>query len=269
MSHLDPYAPIEKVPLLTHDGMRSRGFTVRLEDDTASAGWKEVGIVSEDYLLVPNSQVRDMAREITDRTDLSWHESKTFFDGKRFVHALTTHADTLTVRVAPNDVLSLGLLFENSYDGSRRLAVSLYANRIVCSNGLIVPQFFSRLRFKHTTASLGWEEETERALAVISSAGVGLRQFADMAKRLSDTYFGTKEMEMVRRRGLSRLPVGLWGKVIDRYLLHEDQHAWGFLNAGTNVVWHNEKGTVQDFNHNELITSALIEFGKTGGYLLN
>jgi hypothetical protein len=269
MKTLDPYAEIEKRPLVTHDGMRSRGFTVRLESPDALSGWSEVGIVSEDYMLVPNRQVRDMARDITGRTGMDWRESKVFFDGKRFVYALTTYDEAATARVAPGAVLSLGMLFENSYDGSRRLAVSLFAHRLVCRNGLIIPEYFQRLRFKHTASSAGWEDETQRALSVIGSAPRRLKDFADAAKRLSETYFGTKEMEMVRRRGLARLPVSLWGKMIDRYLMHEDQSAWGFLNAGTNIVWHNERGTIQDFSHNELVTEAMLEFGRTGGYLLN
>ena len=169
----------------------------------------------------------------------------------------------------PGDVLSLGLLFENSYDGSRRLAVSLYANRLVCSNGLILPQYFSRLRFKHTSASAAWEEETQRALSMIVRAGDDLRRFADMAKQMSGVPFGNKEMEFVRRQGLSKLPTGLWGKVIDRYLLHEDKTAWGFLNAGTNVLWHCEKGSVMDFSHNALVTSSMVDFWETRGSLLN
>jgi hypothetical protein len=269
MTATDAYAAIEKRPLITQDGMRSRGFTVRLEDQSATSGWREVGIVSEDYLLVPNQDVRDMALEITDRTGVPWKESKTFFDGKRFVYALTTTSDGLSAEVVPGDVLSIGLMFENSYDGSRRLAVNLYANRLVCSNGLILPEYFARLRFKHTSASAGWEIETQRALSMIASAGDDLRRFADIARRMNDAAFGTQEMEAVRRQGLQKLPTGLWGKLVDRYLLHEDKSAWGFLNAGTNVLWHREKGSVQDFSHNALVTSSMVEFWQSRGIVLN
>lgn len=60
----DPYAPIEKVPLLTPDGMKSRGYAVQIEDDSASVGLSKVGEVSEDYLLVPNRDVRTMAYQV-------------------------------------------------------------------------------------------------------------------------------------------------------------------------------------------------------------
>jgi hypothetical protein len=269
MTATDAYAAIEKQPLVTQDGMRSRGFTVRLEDPAAADGWREVGIVSEDYLLVPNQDVRDMALEITDRSGVPWKESKTFFDGKRFVYALTTTSDGLSAEVVPGDVLSIGLMFENSYDGSRRLAVNLYANRLVCSNGLVLPEHFARLRFKHTSASAGWESETQRALSMIASAGDDLRRFANIARRLDDVDFSIPEMEAIRKRGLAKLPVSLWGRVIDRFLLHEEPSAWGFLNAGTNVFWHNEKGSIQDFKHNATMSAAVIDFLETRGSLMN
>jgi hypothetical protein len=268
-SVLDPFAAIEKRPLLTEDGMKSRGFTVRIEDESASIGWREVGVVSEDYLLVPNRDVRAMAHEITDKTGLEWDVSKTFFDGKRFVYALATTSDRLAAEVVPGDVLSLGLMFENSYDGSRRLAANLFANRLACSNGMLVPQFFARLRFKHGASSAGWESETRDALSMIVRAGGDLKRFADTARQLTSMPFETTEMERIRGGGLSRLPVSLWGKIIDRYLMHEERSTWGFLNAGTNVVWHNERGSVQDFNHNAAINAAVLEFYETRGDLMN
>jgi hypothetical protein len=266
---LDPYAPIEKVPLVTKDGMKSRGYTVRIEDPTAAVGWAEVGVVSEDYLLVPNRDVRTMADQITGQTGLSWKPSKQFFDGKRFVYALTTECDRATAEVVPGDLLSLGLMFENSYDGSRRLAVNLFANRLACSNGMIVPQFFARLRFKHTAASAGWEAETRRALSMIGRAGEDLQRFARVARQLEDIDFSIREMETIRQRGLAKLPVSLWGRVIDRFLMHEEPSAWGFLNAGTNVFWHNEKASIQDFKHNATMNAAVLDFLETRGSLMN
>ncbi|HMB90717.1 MAG TPA: hypothetical protein VKP65_07710, partial [Rhodothermales bacterium] len=88
MRTIDPYVEIEKAPLFTPDQMQSRGYAVRIEDDKKDSGWREVGLVSEDYLLVPNRQVRDMALEIAGRSGEAWHESKVFFDGKRFLYGL-------------------------------------------------------------------------------------------------------------------------------------------------------------------------------------
>ena len=257
---LDPYAAIEKVPLQTKDGMKSRGFTVRLEDASAGSGWREVGVVSEDYLLIPNRDVRDLASEISMRAGGVWSLSKEFFDGRRYAYALALR-DRGLEDVTVGDPVGLGLLFENSYDGSRRLSASLFVNRLVCSNGMITPKLFRRVRFKHDHSALGWEDETSRALEMLRAAPLGLRRFVRAAQTLRDLRMTTDELSTIRGSVLAKVPVTLWGKIVDQLLLKEDLTGWGLVNAATAVLWHSEKMTASDFAHNEAITTALLGYG--------
>src|SRR5690606_12128765 len=133
-------------------------------------------------------------------------------------------------------------------------------NRLACSNGMLAPQYFSRMRFKHDSTSLGWTDEIERALSVLEHADTSLVRFADAARVLDNMQLGSQELRHLRKEVLPRLPTTLWGKMLDQYLLNEELTGWGFLNAGTNICWHNEKGTISDFGHNEYLTSSLIEF---------
>ena len=215
---LDPYAEIEKAPLYTPDRMRSRGYSVRLEDDGADDGWREVGLVSEDYLLVPNADVRGMAHEVGARSGLRFEEARTFFDGKRYALALAARSEAVHVEVEVGDYVSLGMLFENSYDGSCRLTASLFAYRLACKNGMLAGDLFARVRFRHSRESRGWEDELARSLAMLAGAQSGLRRFADGSARLARHRLGTAELAAIRTRYLDRLPVTLWGKVVDRYL---------------------------------------------------
>ena len=262
-TELNPYAEIEKVPLFASDRMRSRGYSVRLEDAARPSGWSEVGVVSADYLLVPNREVRAIAEEIARRSGEAWHETRTFFDGKRYAYALTTRSETLHAEVREGDYVGLGMFFENSYDGSRKLAVSLYVNRVVCSNGLIAPKHFAQMRFKHDASGQGWEEEVRRALALVDTGRGSLASFARAAERMAKKPLGTEELAELRSEYLRRLPVTLWGKIMDRYLLEEEPTAWGLLNAGTNVTWHNENSSAQDFVHNEVVVSGLLDYADT------
>lgn len=272
---LDPYAPIEKAPLYTDDRMRSRGYSVRLEDEGADEGWREVGLVSEDYLLVPNTDVREMAYEVGARSGLRFEEARTFFDGRRYALALVARSESVEVEsvvgtgapstgaaVGPavGDYVSLGLLFENSYDGSCRLSASLFAYRLACSNGMLASDLFARVRFRHSRESRGWEDELARSLAMLAGARSGLRRFARSASRLAGHGLGTRELATLRIGYLDRLPVTLWGKVVDRYLEHEAPTAWGLLNAGTHELWHAERMTRSDFNHNAYLTQNLLRY---------
>ena len=256
---LSPYAPIEKVPLQTTDGMRSRAFTVRIADDQAETGFREVGTVSEDYLLVPNRDVRDMAEEIARRTGHEFVTARTLFDGRRFALALA-FPTALAVEVKVGDPVSVGVLFENSYDGSKRLSASLYVHRLACSNGMIVPQLFGRVRFKHTLASAGWEDEVARVLSVLATSRVGVEQFARGAARLASTQITYRHLRALRQGVLKDVPLTLWARALDRTLAHEENSLYGLLNGATATLWHDPKQTVRDVEHNEAITTGLLAY---------
>ena len=259
MNDLNPYADIEKVPLYAEDQMQSRGYSVRIEDPGADTGWREVGLVSDQYLLVPNERAHQMAWEIAERSPFRWEEEKVYFDGKRFLYALTTRSDA-SVEVEVGDTVGLGLLFENSYDGSRKLAARLFACRLACSNGMLTKEHFTGMRFKHDNTGRGWEEEIERALFMLSCAEEELTAFAASARRLTQHRLGSEELQVIRREALARLPLTLWGKTLDRYLEYEAHTGWGLLNAATNVLWHGDRSTLSDFGHNERTTAGLLRY---------
>ena len=257
---LDPYASIEKAPLYARDSMKSRGVSVRLADAEAPVGWREVGVVSPSYLLVPNTEVRDMAADIAEASGLGWVEDRLFFDGRRYFYGLVADPEIVYAEVTVGDVLGIGLLFENSYDGSRRLAASLYVHRLACANGMLAPTRLARVRFKHSRGSASWRSELGRALAMLGAAPRLLASFAASAARLARHELGTLELAAIRQGPLAGLPVSLWGKVVDRYLADEDPTGWGLLNAATACVWHAERQTVADFAHNETATAGLLRY---------
>lgn len=256
---VDPYAPIEKRSLFAADAMRSRAFTVRLEDAAQTSGWREVGVVSADYLLVPNREVVSMAADVVSASGLPFQEERVHFDGKRFAYALAAKAHPL-VDVAVGDHVGLGLLFENSYDGSKKLSASLFAYRLACANGMLVPSLFRRVTFKHSRSNEGWGEDVQRALAMLASAPAGLERFATAGRALSTMRVTASRLREVRERVVPRLPVTVWGRVVDRFLLHEDLDGWGLMNAATNVLWHDEKATAATLSWNEYVSTGLVEY---------
>ena len=259
---LDPYAPIEKAPLFARDAMQSRGVSVRLADPEAEVGWREVGVVRPSYLLVPNAEVRQMAEDVADASGIPWSEDRTFFDGKRYLYGLVADPETVYAEVVVGDVLGIGLLFENSYDGSRKLGASLYVHRLACANGMLAPTRLARVRFKHSRGSASWRGDVAQALAMLGAAPERLRQFARLCARLARHELGTPELAAIRGGVLRALPVTLWGRVVDRYLSDEDPTGWGLLNAATAEVWHADRPTVSDFGHNETATAGLLHYAE-------
>ena len=74
LKNTSPYAEINKEQLVYGDTMTSKAFGVKIEgipdwkdewkDNTNNSVWKEVGIVSSDYLLVPNKTMVQMAEDV-------------------------------------------------------------------------------------------------------------------------------------------------------------------------------------------------------------
>jgi hypothetical protein len=123
---MDPYLEIEVTPLYSRDGMASQGKSVRIVDEEKPGGWKEIGVVSANYLLVHNTRLKTVVDEIAGRSPVAdWKQRKAFFDGKRFVYALTS--DSILAEVTPGDLVRFGLIGYNSYDGSRAVSVGMYA----------------------------------------------------------------------------------------------------------------------------------------------
>ena len=281
----DPYAPIEKRSLWTTDSMRSAGYSVRRADPDSPTGWAECGVVSEDYLVIPNADVRDLAHEIAHRSGLAFDEDQVFFDGKRYALSLVAKqgagldgagpdGDGLDgagsgvagggrnpfVETRVGDYVGLGLRFENSYDGSRRFSASLFAYRLACSNGMLAPELFRRVTFKHTRSSRDWEADAQRALAMIGGAHTGLARFGEAARALASMRVSASRLREIRTAVLPKLPVTLWGTTMDRFLEHESLDGFGLLNAVTNVTWHAARPTAAAYAHNEYATSALVRY---------
>jgi hypothetical protein len=68
------------------------------------------------------------------------------------------------------------------------------------------------------------------------------------------------DLKTLRAEHLKDLSPSVWGRVLDRYLLHEQHHAFGLLDACTYVFWHNEKQTITDYRNNSYATDAMVRF---------
>lgn len=256
---VDPYLHVEMRPLYAADAMRSHGRTVRITDTSDPSGFREVGLVSPDYVLVPNADVRDLALEVAARSGLGFEVEQTFFDGKRYALSLVSR-DRGLVETRVGDYVGLGLRFENSYDGSTKLSASLFAYRLACKNGMLVPELFERVAFKHLRSISGWEDEVQRTLRMVGSSAAGLERFAHAARALASMRVGAGRLREIRQEVLPKLPVTLWGKTIDRFLAHEQLDGFGLLNAVTNVTWHDPNPSASTYRHNEYATQQLVRY---------
>ena len=255
-----PYNEIRKVPL-DYEGINSSAFAVQQNDVTSKGAmkWKECGVVGQNYLLIPNKDVKSMANTIADECNAEFAASKEFFDGKRYFYGLVS--ETHKVNIAKDDDVALGLGFWNSYDGSTALKMKMFLMRLVCTNGMMTNDHFNSYRFKHDHTSEGYEEEMLQVVDIINGCGDSVEKIARKFRAMSNLEMDLTELKDIRS-SIPSLPTTTWGKITDKYLesyvVDEKNTMWDFYNACTDVLWHEKKTTVASFQHNAYVTDKML-----------
>ena len=260
-SKIDPFIDIRKERLVDRlTGAPSRAFAVWVPDPDAPEGWRDMGTVGESYLLLTNREVRQLALDIAGKSGLAFREARIFWDGARFAHVV----DFVETKeeVAIDETVGLSLITRTSYDRSWKFEAALMGKRFFCDNGVLSGEFFARVSFKHTQNGGGggddWKEIVKQGLSVLTHAGENLERFAEGLRLLKWHPLTDEHLRAL----WSRLKLGdtLMGKIMRRYLGHEEPTLYGLLNAGTNVFWHNKKITSADFANNDHFATALLTY---------
>jgi len=265
-----PFSAIEKNESTTPRGSLT-GYGIEIRDPSFEAekpyqddGWRYVGEVGKNYLLVKNEEAVQVVHDIIERSPFGHQPQKVFFDGKRFVYN-TVFPNQYVEGPRENDV-TLGLQVRNSYNGSMRFQASLFAQRVICENGMTSTTHFSSHRFQHRQGNDGWKEDIERALFVLEGANDQLANFVGRLYDLNRMDITHEDLASLRRQdtGLGALPNSRFTEVYDRLVTDEaPQHPSGYdvLNAATNVLWHRDK-SVTDLDYNTSVVDQLTEYAR-------
>ena len=265
---MNPYQEIRKVPL-DFNGLVSSAYAVQRLDE--EKGWKEAGIVGQNYMLMPNEDVKDVAEEMTDKPHIDFELDKEFFNGKNFMLSYKAKDILETGAIVPDAQigdLNLGIQFWNSYDGSKSFGFSLMLYRLVCLNGMISKQHLQNHRFRHAPGSENCDKQLKKMVHIVNLSqdgdNKGLNTMIEGIAKLNDYMVTTKQLGQIRHNHLKEIPTSLWGDVIDRFTdptgeYYKEQSGWGLLNSATDILWHKEKPTLASYNHNAIITDGLIK----------
>ena len=273
-SGISPFVPILKTPTHSQNSGTLSGYAVEIEDPASPTGYRHVGNVSKNYLLLSNEEVRELAVEIAMQSGLPFRESRIFWDGSRFCHIV----DFLeTEEVEKGDEVGLSLITRSSYDKSWRYECALMGKRFVCDNGALSGEFFARVGFKHLTSAdvpgemvgdgsgyegpkeESWKEIVRQGMTVIDRAPEDLHRFVTGLRRLKAAEMTDERLREVWR-AIPSIGDGIKGQVVNRYVEHEEPTLYGLFNAGTHVFSHREKMTASDFSNNDAFSTALLNY---------
>ncbi|GAB5519479.1 MAG: hypothetical protein RhofKO_17300 [Rhodothermales bacterium] len=249
-------------------------YSVQIQD--ADGHWHLASskgrLLSPDYLLVNNHELKTMAEEVARATGFTWQPQREFFDGTRYLYSLTT--SDLVADVVPGDTISLGILAKQSYDGTQRAAVEMYAERLVCANGMRVKDGLFSFAFEHRRLegehTESWRAELARASYQLRHVGVRFEQFVQRLRMLRAVAVGHEEMHRFTGALPKSFPVTTYGEIVRRFYAHEEPTAFGLLNACTWVTWHRgAKATMEDYRRNEQLVAlmtGLVGQSERGSY---
>lgn len=259
---VDPFVEIRKERLVDKlSGAPSRSFGIWVPDPNKEGGWRDMGTVSENYLLLTNAEVRDVALEIASESGHPFRETRVFWDGARFAHIIDFTA--ITEEVEAGDAVGLSLITRTSYDRSWRYEAALMGKRFLCDNGALSGEFFARVSFKHVVSAepstTPWEEIVKQGLGIIGQAGGNLYLFVEALRKLRMAPMTDTHLRALWQ-ALPGLGNSIKGKIISRYVKNEEPTLYGLFNAGTNVLWNNKKLTAADFGNNDTFSTTFINY---------
>ena len=126
------------------DGLDVKKYKAVVREDNG----KVLGIVGNNYKIVPHTQVLDAFNAVTMLEPKRVEVCKD--GGVMFARYDIKVAGQLKMaEVKVGDAVSFGLRVFNSYDKSFGVGFELVANRLVCSNGLVMPKTMARLSLRH------------------------------------------------------------------------------------------------------------------------
>ena len=235
--HLDPFREVQTVPLVTPSGQPSSRKAVVFDPMGESL---QVGYVSKDYKLVPNSAVAEVAQDVLLKTGLDYEENQVMFDGKRFRQRFLLHQVGGEVR--ENDIVKVVVDAINSYDGSTKFGLEFNALRMVCENGMMVSFMLGGFRFKHW-GDRSFDAELKSAAQQIENVGNRMHYLMPNLNELTRKRVKRADIQRIFRE--TDLPLTLQAKVFNSI---EEDTMWGLYNACTDVFTRAESFHADNMN---------------------
>ena len=101
---------------------------------------------------------------------------------------------------AVGDAVSLGLRVENSYDGSAKFRLVLMAYVLSCTNGMMVPRFFTTYTMRHSVEN---RLDLRGAVDLLNN---GVTLLENLAPRIASSGWDPAQREAARRGGEEHRP---------------------------------------------------------------
>lgn len=271
MVNEDPFCEV-RLANIEHAGHQTDKHLIEMADGN-TGDFREIPGVStvhsDDYKLVTNSEVKDMAAEVVENTGMDFRPlpsvhsnskaSSVFWNGRRFSQKWYT-PDTAQ-SVPGGSEMMLGMEVTNSYDGSCKVGIAFFAMHMLCANQFYSNNLMGRpYEFPHVNRGGELSDDFTGALNQIQEKASGFGRIGASMQKLSEKHIGDfgdfldfrnrlhadtraeirdkQVLDELSGKGVTR-DLELSGITYDR----DNPSYWDFANAYTAVSTHNVGGT--------------------------
>ena len=238
--NIDPFREVVKIPQVDKEtGYHFGNYNMYFNDDRK----KSLGSVSEQYLIIDNKTLSDKFAEARSKVDGDWKIQSIWCNGSQFREAwVKPH----TSRALANVGATLEEVYEvtNSYNGTLRASFMRYARILECENGWISKNLTNSISFSHRQNNIDWDRQVDNfALAMV---GDGSKSFMDSMERNINKLAINLDADMLALWRNKYLPTkelgsGVYGQMMDKYWLDNNQTLFGLAQAGTYITTHRDK----------------------------
>lgn len=225
----DPMSPVRSVKIRTNGDSVFQGIEI-LSD---SGQYELLNVHSTSYNLLANADVERAARRVLDDSGLDWRRVRETWTGRFWGRQWISDYQIEAPEVG--DVLALGLLIQNSYDGSAQASMVLMGYVVECTNGLLASRHFGTYAMKHL---VGETFDTRGAIAKLNTGMQQVQELVPVMERLHRIPLTVDLIADVAVR--TQLPRAEWGFVLEG--LKGAQTAYQLLMALTDRLSHNGRG---------------------------
>ncbi|MBN1435414.1 DUF932 domain-containing protein [Candidatus Fermentibacterales bacterium] len=225
----DPMSPVRAVEVRTNGDAVFQGIEILAD----SGQYELLNVHSTSYNLLANADVERAARRVLDDSGLDWRRVRETWTGRFW--ARQWMSDYQIEAPAVGDVLALGLLVQNSYDGSAQASMVLMAYVVACTNGLMSSRHFESYAMKHLVSETF---DTRGAVAKLNAGMQQVQELVPVMERLHRIPLTVDLLVDVAVR--TQLPRAEWGFVLEK--LKGAETAYGLLMALTDRLSRNGRG---------------------------
>lgn len=243
----------------TKEGIEVPDKKIVLRTDTR----QPLGIVGNRYEALPNRELFPKVEEALNKLGI---DQKVIYEQRNNGARCFMYLDFpgISKEIKKGDVVSAGLRVQNSFDGSLKAGLSLFAKRLVCSNGMTASENITSITQRHTRnvnvniITSGIKENLRQFNEVLIPFWNALNEYdvKDEAYHIIDELVPSredrKEDPEVGRRAL--LPTKYREDIINRYNQSQfrgdtrNGSMWDLYNTFTEVATHVISKNVSDFS---------------------